>query len=307
MNYDIKIINNYEGKGRLEFNRVNFLITHIKNIAQKSLLLLLYGYSKVSLDPFLKKHLEFFLNQAKSVDENVVFTIDTEYFKNIPVQLRLFEKIYPLDKLTPMALVIQSFHAALSDNGDKNLLDVPLIEQLLKFKKFFHDDKEKILLTNRNTIPEIEFSRKDIQKIEQLYTFIPTPQKITVAGEVDEMKFSKEQVILKTADNQKIIVVVKKKEFEHLKEFFSKEIQIFGMAHFKPGGQLSYIEMEKFETADSRLMKMFAKKPHKMTLQQQIAFQFQQDKKPNPIDDLIGKWPGDESLEELLQMLKNLD
>ncbi len=307
MNYDIKIINNYESKGRIELDRVKFLATHIKNIAQKSLLILLYGYSKISLPSSLKKHLQIYLNQTQSNDGYVVFTMDADYFKNIPLQLRLFEDAPPLDKLTPMALVIQTFRAALFDTEDKNLLDEPLIDELLKFKHFFHDEREKILLSNRNTISEVEFSKHDIQKIEQLYKSIPAPQKTTVAGEVDEMKFSKEQVILKTDDNQRVIIVVKKDQFEYLKEFFGKEILIEGMAHFKPGGQLSYIQMEKFDTADSHLMKMFSKKPHKMTLQQQIALQLREGKKPGPIDEIFGKWPGDESLDDLLNMLKNLE
>ncbi len=36
MNYDIKLINNYEGKGRIELDRIEFLAKHIKSIAKNS-------------------------------------------------------------------------------------------------------------------------------------------------------------------------------------------------------------------------------------------------------------------------------
>jgi hypothetical protein len=52
-------------------------------------------------------------------------------------------------------------------------------------------------------------------------------------------------------------------------------------------------------------MKMFPRKSKKMTTKKQIARQLRQGKKPNPIDNIIGKWPGDESLEDLLKMLKS--
>jgi hypothetical protein len=306
MNYDIKLINNYEGKGRIELARMEFLAKHVKSIAQKALLLQLYGYSKVSLPNKLIKYLNIFLTQTQGNDGETILTLDAENFQNIPVQLDLFREKKALDTLTPMALVIKSFTAALREDEDKNLIDEPLIDELIRFKKFFTTDTEKILLTNRSTIPAIEFSRKEIDKIESLYKSIPSPQKTVVAGVIDEMKFSREQVILTTADHKKIVVVVAKDLFQELKEYFGQEIAITGLAHFKPGGQLSYVRMESFGDA-GKATKFFSKKPHKMSMQQQIALQIREGKKRNPIDDIIGKWPGDESLEDLMQMLKDLD
>lgn len=307
MNYDIKIINNYEGKGRIELGRMEFLAKHIKSIAQKALLLQLYGYSKVSLPKNFNKYLNVFLTQTRGDDGSTILTLDADNFQNIPLQLDLFREKQALNNMTPMALVIQSFTAALSDEEDKkNLIDEPIIDELIKFRKFFQTDTEKVLLTNRSTIPEVEFTRTGIDKIENLFKKIPPPQKTTVAGVVDEMKFSREQVILTTADHKKIIVVVAKELFNVLKEYFGQQIAITGMAHFKPGGQLSYVKMEKFNEADERLMKMFSKKPHKMSLQQQIALQIREGKKPNPIDEIFGKWPGNETDEEFEKMLKAL-
>ncbi|MFQ3575377.1 MAG: hypothetical protein SNJ77_02975 [Cytophagales bacterium] len=307
MNYDIKLINNYEGNGRIELDRMEFLAKHIKSIAQKTLLLQLYGYSKVSMPKNLNKYLHVFLIQTAGIDGNTILTLDADNFQNIPMQLDLFKEKQALNTLTPMALVIKSFTAALSDEEDKNMIDEPLIDELIKFKKFFITDTEKVLLTNRSTVPEIEFSKKDIIKIENLYKTIPQPQKAIVAGTLDEMKFSREQVILTTTDSKKIVVVVEKDRFQELKEYFGKETAIAGMAHFKPGGQLSYVKMESFSEADERLIKMFSKKPHKMTMQQQIALQVKEGKKRNPIDEIFGKWPGDETDEEFEQMLKDLD
>lgn len=306
MNYDIKLINNYEGKGRVELNRIEFLAKHLKSIAQMALLHQLYGYSKVSMPKRLNKYLDIFLTQTSGLDGNTILTLDADNFKNIPIQLDLFKEKKALNTLTPMALVIKSFTAALSDEEDKNMVDEPLIDELLKFKRFFNTDTEKILLTNRSTIPEVEFSRKEIDKIEHLFKSIPQPQKTVVAGVIDEMKFSREQVILTTADKKKIVVIVAKQLFQELKEFFGQEIAINGIAHFKPGGQLSYVKMERFGKA-GKANKMLSRKPDKMTMQQQIALQIREGKKRNPIDDIIGTWPGNETDEEFEKMLKDLD
>jgi len=307
MNYDIKIVNNYEGKGRIELDRVEFLAKHIKTIAQKSLLLQLYGYSKVSIPKKLNKYLNIFLTQTTGTDDNTILTLDADNFKNIEVQLDLFKEKQSLNTLTPMALVIKTFNAALSEkDDDKNLLDEPLLYELIKFKKFFKTDTEKVLLSNRSTIPEIEFSQKEIDKIEKLIKTIPQPQKTVVVGIIDEMKFSKEQVILTTSDNKKIVVIVSKEHLNELKDFFGREIAITGMAHFKPGGQLSYVKMENFGNM-GKAAKLLSRKPDKMTMQQQIALQLREGKKRNPIDEIFGKWPGNETDEEFEKMLKDLD
>lgn len=306
MNYDIKLINNYEGNGRIELSRMEFLAKHIKKIAQKALLLQLFGYSKVSLPKNLSNSLQIFLTQTKGKDGCTILTLDADNFQNIPQQLDLFKEKQALNTLTPMALVIHSFKAALSDNEDNYDIDEPLIDDLVKFKNFFHTETERILFSNRNTVPEIEFSTKELDRIENLFKKIPPPQKTVVAGVVDEMKFTREQVILTTADHKKIIVVVAKESFNELKEFFGQEIAITGMAHFKPGGQISYVKMEKFNQTDERLMKIFSKKPQKMSVQQQIALQIREGKKTNPLPDIIGKWPGEETADELLEMLKAL-
>ena len=306
MNYDIRIINNYEGKGRIELDRMEFLAKHVKSIAQKALLLQLFGYSKVSMPQSLSKYLNVFLTQTQGIDGDTMLTLDADNFKNIPVQLDLFKEKKALNTLTPIALVIQSFTAALSDDEDKNQIDEPLIDELLRFKKFFNTDTERVQLTNRSTIPEVEFSRKEIDKIENLYKAIPKPQKTVIAGVIDEMKFSREQVVVTTADNKKIVVIVAKELFQDLKEYFGLEIAINGLAHFKPGGQLSYVKMEGFGEV-GKAAKMLSRKPDKITMQQQIAFQIREGKKRNPIDDIFGTWPGKETDAEFEKMLKDLD
>lgn len=306
MNYDIKIINNFEGRGRIELNRIEFLAKHVKSVAQMALLLQIFGYSKVSLPAKLKKYLNIFLTGTQDNDGMLALTLDAENFKNLEYQFDLFKEKQELSGLTPMALVIKSFTAALTDDSDKNQIDEPLIGELLKFKKFFTTDTEKILMTNRSSIPEIEFSRKEMEKIEKIFKTIPAPEKTMVAGVIDEMKFSREQLILTTTENKKIVVTVAKTLFQEIKEFFGQEITISGMAYFKPGGSLSYVKMESFGRG-GKSAQFFYRKPEKLTMQQQIALQLREGKKRNPIDDIIGKWPGQETDEEFELMIRDFD
>lgn len=307
MNYDIKLIHNYEGEGRIELHRLALLATQFKNIARKALLLELFGYSKVAMPPGLSEHLSIFLTQTRGSDGETIFSLDAAGFQHIPRQLDLFQEKTSLQNLTPMALVIRTFAAALHDTEDRNRIDEPILIELVKFKHFFKNKNERIMLANRSSTPAIVLSPEKINEIEQLYKTLPSPQKTIVAGFIDEMKFTREQVILTTLDHHKIVVLVAKSDFSRLKEFFGRPVILEGIAHFKSGGQLSFIKMERFGDANENTLKLFSKKPHKTTTQRQIALQLRQEKEANPLSNIIGQWPGDESLEELLHMLKTLD
>jgi hypothetical protein len=307
MNYDIKIANNYEGKGQLELDRVGFLAKHLKEVSKKSLLLQIFGYSKVSLDNKLKKQLNVFMTSLSESGGETLLTLDASNFSELPVQLDAFRDKSQLKTLTPVSLIIQTFNAALDEKGDKNLLDEPIVNELIRFKQFFETDNEVIYLSNRGSIPEAQFGKKSIEKIVNLYKETPKPENIIIHGTIDEMKYSRSQLVLLTKESERLVVMQKNKDnIEEVKSFFGRTITIKGKAFFKPGGQLSYVEMESFSEPKSG-DEFFSKKPKQMPVQQQIAMQLKAGKKSNPLDDIFGKWPGIETEEEFTEMLKSLD
>ncbi|MEX2633658.1 MAG: hypothetical protein WD267_06465 [Balneolales bacterium] len=307
MNYDIQILNNHEGLGKLELDRVGFLAKKVKTISQRALLMQLFGYSKVSLPRKFKTYLNIYLTGQYSENEVTGFNIEADNFGNLSVQLDAFRDKTELQNLTPISLVIASFRAALKEGADKNLLDEPLIDELIQFKKFFETDIEEVTFSNRGSIPEIKLTTKEIDQIENLYKSLPEPQKVVINGVIDEMKYSKKQMVLLTEKKERIVVMPQDNSvINNISSYFGKEITLTGMAHFKPGGQLSYVMLESFGEP-GKVDRFFSKRPHKTGVQQQIAVQLREGKKANPLDNIIGKWPGDETDEEFEQMLKGLD
>jgi hypothetical protein len=135
----------------------------------------------------------------------------------------------------------------------------------------------------------------------------PQPESIVLNGTIDEMKYSRSQLVLLTKKNERVVVMHKNRDIiEEIKAYFGKTVTIKGKAYFKPGGQLSYVEMESFSEPKSG-DEFFSKKPQHITVQQQIALQLKAGKKNNPLADILGQWPGDETDEEFEQLLKELD
>ena len=305
MNYDIKILAKKGPEGAIEFDRLGIITKTTKEIALKSFMLKYRGYSDLTPDRKIRKALAIRLEKLSTVDnEETSLLIDCDYFKDAVKELQLdaFRDVDELLSLTPMALVINSFRAALTDKGDLDNLDKPLLKSLMKFKRSFEHDDEVFSFSNRNTIPEIEIRKQDFKKIENLEESIPEPKKVMVNGMLDEMKISKSKLGLITSDGNVNLFVTEKSLLPELREYLGREVTISGTAHFKPNGTVSFIQVDEY-SEPGETDKVFNRKPRAMGTEQQVLFQLKAGKKQNPLNDLIGSWPGDESLDELLEML----
>ncbi len=153
MNYDIKIRGAAEDNGAIEFDRLNQLTQSTKDIATKALMLKIRGYSEIKPDKRTKDALAIKLESLSgNKNEGTSMLLDCRKFEETLKghQLNLFKPSEELLQLTPMALVIQSFRAALLDEEDKEDLDKPLLNTLLKFKKNFVSKNEVFYFSNRH-------------------------------------------------------------------------------------------------------------------------------------------------------------
>lgn len=309
MNYDIKIVGDNADNGLIEFDRLNLLTKSTKEIATKALMLQLRGYSDIKPDKHISKALELKLKSLIGNEKDgTSMTIDCNRFSETikGLQLDIFKPKEQLLQTTPMALVINSFRSALSDNQLEADIDKPLLKSLINFKKNFITDNEIFYLSNRGTIPEVKLTKNDFQKISLLEERIPEPRKVIVNGQLDEIKVSKGKLGLQTENG--IITVIAKSEttLNEIFKYIGKEITITGIAHFKPNGQLSFVEVGEFGQPNAT-DKYFSKKPNAMTAQQQLLFQVKQGKGRNFLTALenVQGLLDDISDEEFNEMLKN--
>jgi len=306
MNYDIKITNSDNDDGLIEFDRLSYLTQSTKEIAIKAMMLKLAGFSEIKPSPAMQKASSIKLQSlsgSKEEGTHLLLNCDhlSKYIKEFQSNAFNPSLFQDLQELTPMALVIQTFRAALIDDEDRNNLDKPLLKSLIKFKKNFADHNEVFHLSNRQSIPSIELKLDDFKKIELIDESIPEPNKVTVNGKLDEMKHSKSRVVLLTAEGTVNAFIKNQPVIDRLAGYFGKELTIRGMAHYRPGGKLSHIEIQEF-SEPNETDRYFSRIPNVMTAEQQVLFQIKA-RSNNTFANLIGKWPGDEKVDEILNDL----
>jgi hypothetical protein len=288
MNYDIKIIGEDEDNGSIEFDRLNSLTKSTKDIASKALMLRLGGYSGISPDKPLKKALQMFLQDVKGDSKaGTALTIDCLNFSETikGLQLDLFRPNEKVLELTPMALVISAFHTALDPETEEADLDKPLLNSLLNFKRNFISDNEIIYLANRGSIAEVKLTKESFQKIEVVQDSIPEPKNIIVNGKLDEIKMSKSRLGLATESGIVNLIATDTALLKNLVGFMGNEITIKGMAHYKPNGHISFIEISEYYTPEAG-DKYFSKVPAALVSNQQVLFKLKNSKVSNSLQAL---------------------
>jgi hypothetical protein len=282
-----------------------------KDIAAKSLMFRLRGFSDINPDKSLQRALEMRLQSISgNAQDGTSLTIDCSQFAETikGLQYELFKPREEVLQMTPMALVIHSFQTALNDDSEDADLDKPLLKSLMNFKKNFISDNEIFYMANRGTIAEVRLTKNDFQKIGQLEDSIPEPKKVIVNGQLDEMKVSKGKLGLQTDQGFVNVFTNDKTIIESIVGFMGKDVTISGMAHYKPNGQLSCLEIEEYSEPGAR-DKFFSKKPTAMTAHQQLLFQAKQTKKSSSLSALksiSGLLKNEISDEQFDEMIKDI-
>ncbi len=305
MNYDIQIHSQNTEGGKIEFDRLAKLTKSVKDVAIRSLTFRLYGFSALKPNAMIKKASAIYLDELtrEGAHATALNVECVDFSKALSgQQYNAFRNIDEIVKLTPMTLIIESFRAALDEKGDKDLIDKDLVNSLMKFKTNFVSDGDVIEFSNRGSIPKITLEKSDFKKLADLEQTIPAARKIKVMGRLDEMKYSKMKLGLITEDGPVSLTTDSNKILDDLTEYMGKEITISGTAHYRYSGGISVIDVSSF-SEPQRGDQLFKRLTTSRSPEQQVLFQLKAGKKQNPLADLKGKWPGDESFEELLKML----
>lgn len=308
MKYEIKIEHAQEADGTIDLERLTKIADGIRKVSEGALQIRLKGISltrgrkKVSLQDALKVSL------TGIKEGSTILCLETEKFEKTlqSYQTDIFraEAQAELPNETPISLFIKTFQNALTDDDHQDLLDKPLLRELKNLKKAFFNEEETMIFSNQGSLPDLQLTQKDFKKIKVLEDEIPDPQHVVLNGVVELLQFSTLKVKIKTEEGIVDGFLADDLSSEDIASFWGKEVTITGTSHFKPRGK-SVIEIERvFEPGEGD--SYFSKRPKSETVEMQLERQIR-EKGSNPLAEIIGRWPGDETDEEFEQMLKALD
>jgi hypothetical protein len=195
-----------------------------------------------------------------------------------------------------------------SGNSDSERFDRPLLQQLQRFKHGLNGSFQKLEFTGtRYTVsrPAV-ITPFVIRTAQKLSHDTPEPQQIRIVGRLDMIRKSTNSFAIKLKDGQELRGVLTEGEIAKVAELFGQEVLVFGKAIYRSSGKLLRIDAEEFVQAGKR-DEFFSTVPKPKRSRYDLREALREQQHKEGVAAIFGKWPGDETDEEVAAALKELD
>ncbi|MCE5229409.1 hypothetical protein LLG95_07410 [bacterium] len=158
-------------------------------------------------------------------------------------------------------------------------------------------------LTNGYTPPVI--GPQLIQSAKALISATPTPKRVRVQGDLDMIRISDCMFELVLSNGDRVRAVWVPKAVVALKEYMGKSVLIEGYAVFRPSGSLLRVDAEAISLATKRDV-FFSKLPTPDPTRLRVEDVRHRQTIKTGYNAIAGTWPGDETIEDLLETLEEI-
>ena len=206
-----------------------------------------------------------------------------------------------------LSLVEEAAGDAIIGNSESDLLDRNVLEALARFGRILSYGYEAITLNGGTTgATPVRMTYPGLQTAERLHRAAPAPQRTIVTGYLDELKHSKRAFSLILSEGRSLKGLLPPGDPSAYANLWGKRVVVDGEATFKPSREVSLILAVSIGLAtDTDKAWERAPVPHLMSLDElkpRIA--------PRPgtsgMDQVFGRWPGDETNEEIARALSEI-
>jgi len=311
--HEICLESEHHFAGRLPTHNLGFLLADLPIAIRGSVSMALRKRSKVQgkQPPWLKRASDLrFIGHAENGISQLRFELPSleDAASEVYTQQILFDDGRPNGKLTGLDLLMHVVRDIEAAQADSEAFDPQLLQQVTKFNRFFKAGPFtgiRIAGSVPDTGPEVRVTRETIEKSLRLYGRTPTPQRVRLVGDLDGLEASTQRFSLLLDSGERIAGVYPEEIADRLRELWQKRVLVLGTCVFRASGNLLRVEAESIEDGASA-SSLFSKPP--------VASSSQLDqnrlRKPqgarSGMAAIMGRWPGDETEEEIERALERV-
>lgn len=309
-NVDIKLSSEKQKNGTISATDLAHLCNSLVTIAQRVTYLNAFGipHGSGKFTAWIEQACNI---QVKNIGEgSTIIETETPAFNEVfdlpQVNFHLFEP--ELNEANSAIDIVIKALKDIKSGSSKSMFDDYGIYSAIGSLEPIYRNFDKLTFIDKNKKSNIELNKEEISAIKKMSLRQKKPKTIIVSGLLNQIKYIENQFSLRLDSGTKLngYIDTDLLEVEKLNEFWGKESTIKGVLHFRPSGRpgsLKAQSIREFTEKDS-----FFRNPN---FQPEIPFertinQPEQIKK-SPVAETFGKWPGDETEEEidaLLELLK---
>lgn len=204
---------------------------------------------------------------------------------------------------TAFDLFLAGLGDAVRAEPDSERYDVPLLEVYGKLGSLLALGFEEIELGGE---PPCLLNAEALQSIAMLKRRVPTPRQVRVAGRIEPVLHDGRAFTMRLADGVVHGLVGSHMAQEQLAELFGARVVVSGLAVFRPSGTLLRLEARHIDVADERAS-VWEQMPRPLFEAAEPGSSYRVRQEPSSgLAAIMGKWPGDETDEEIEAILEHL-
>lgn len=219
-------------------------------------------------------------------------------------QRHLFEPVDAAE--SAFGLMEQTLALAAARRSDSELFDQPLLSTFRRFERILSSGFSSIELTSGDLRrAPVVIDCDSIHAVDQLIRSTPEPQRTRVSGTLDTIRHSDRMFTLLLDDGKAVKGIAEGLAAEQLRELFGQNVVVSGTAVFRASAGLLRIEAESIEPAGTDAV-VWARIPAPVFRVMDGGSLRQPQGPRSGVNAVIGRWPGDETDEEIVSALREL-
>ncbi len=223
-------------------------------------------------------------------------------------QGELFDLGRPSGTITGLDLLMQVVRDIDSEQANSNAFDPQLLNQFAKFKRFFESGPFsgfRIAGSVPDACGEVRVTRTTTENSLRLYGRTPTPQRVRLAGNLDGLEASTQRFSLLLDSGERVAGVYPDEISGRLRGLWQKRVLVLGTCVFRASGNLLRVEAESIDDG-ANAPSLFSTPPvassdrldpHRLRKAQGAR---------SGMAAIMGRWPGDETDEEIEEALEHI-
>lgn len=274
--------------------------------AEQALRLRIQGRSTARGTPptWLRSAADFSLLRPPELDASIALIEARPLFETMPHRFQQGDLFADLDpNQSPIELFEDALEDALEGNEDSDRFDPGLIRTFEKFNSLFEAGVEHLEIINGRVI---HVDEPAVARIRQTFAKTFAPQRVRVTGRLETISYGDCRFTLVLDNGAQLQGTAFELGQGVLQGLFGQQVLVTGHALFRTSGQPLRIDADRIETASERDAKLWSAAP-KPLLAPHSARQIREDQRnSNDLGALLGKWPGDESDDQIREALESL-
>ena len=193
-----------------------------------------------------------------------------------------------------------------SCNAESDRYDSRLLNRLASFKNALKGPYQSFAVCGHRFVdsPAI-FDGETLRNASGMALTTPAPNRVRVVGTLDMIRVSTEAFAIKLDDEQEVRGVVAGGEIGNLSELWQQRVLVLGTAVYRPSGSLLRVDADQVSLAEGE-PSLWSRMPEpSRSPLEKMRLRIPQGPKSG-LAVIIGRWPGEESDDEIDAALKEL-